>query len=160
MGFALLSASVSCFTQVYPALARRRALALRLTSVATAGTLDRLDALGPDQGAALVRSISASLADSIADLGQNSEIYYFTEKDPRMSMPHAAGTLLTLRDAAERSGHESVRAEGRALRVLIDDLARLLREQYPRTRGESTEAVLRSAAVHHGHDFGDARPPG
>lgn len=152
MGFVLLSASVSWFTQLYPALARRRSLALRLSAMNDAGMLSGLHALAPAEAAALVRSVGASFADSIADLAQNSELYYFSEQDPRMSLPRAAAYLIVLRDAARTSPDADVRAAGSLLSSLVDELGRLLRTHYPHARGSTPDAVLRNAALHHGHD--------
>ncbi|MCP2638238.1 potassium channel family protein [Microbacterium sp. HD4P20] len=150
-GFAMLSASVSWFMQLYPALSRRRAVAIELTSLHEAGMTRDLAELSPERAAAIVRSVSRSLAELTADLVQNAEIFYFAEGDERLSAPGALRYALELRDAALATASADVRAEGRALASVIDELARVLRHQYPHLAGDSAADVLESAASGHGH---------
>jgi hypothetical protein len=44
-----------------------------------------------------------------------------------------------------------VRAAGTLLSHVLDELARVLTDQYPHITGESTDDVLRAAAGSHGH---------
>lgn len=88
-GFALLSASVSWFMQLYPALARRRALAIELTGLHEAGLTRELAAIGPAAARDTVRWVTQSLAALTADLVQNTEIFYFAERDARLSAARA-----------------------------------------------------------------------
>ena len=151
-GFALLSAAVSWFMQLYPALSRRRAFAIELTSLHEAGITTGLDELSDARAASVVRSVSRSLAEVTADLVQNTEIFYFAEKDESLSAPRALHFALELRDAALSSRGVDVRAEGRVLARGIDQLAHVLRTQYPHLGdGESADDVFGNAARGHGH---------
>lgn len=150
-GFAMLSAAVSWFMQLYPALSRRRAFAIELTSLHEAGLTVGLSELSDERAASIIRSVSRSLAEVTADLVQNTEIFYFTEKDDTLSAPRALHFALELRDAAEGSTSPDVRAEGRVLARGIDELTRVLRSQYPHLKGESPDEVFGSAARGHGH---------
>ena len=154
-GFALLSASVSWFMQLYPALARLRSFAIRLTTLHDAGITGDLGQLSRESAASIVRSVAHSLADLTADLVQNSEIFFFTEEDPRLSPAQGLRFTLELRDSALASEDAGVRAQGRELARIIDELARVLGQQYPRLAGDSTDSVIGRAAERHGHPFGD-----
>jgi voltage-gated potassium channel Kch len=150
-GFALLSAAVAWFMQLYPALSRRRAFAIVLTGLHEAGLTTQLSDLTDERAASVIQSVSCSLAEVTADLVQNTEIFYFTEKDETLSAPAALRYTLELRDAGLASNSPDVRAEARALERGIDELARVLRSQYPHLGGESSADVFGSAARGHGH---------
>lgn len=155
MGFAILTAAVSWFMQIYPALARRRSFAIRLTSMKKAGLIDDLPSLTEAHSRAVLDSATQAVADITADLAQNAEIFYFRERDATMSMPRAAGYLLDLRDRALACDSESLRRQAAVLEREIDELSALLRRQYPHVRGETSDEVLSNVADSHGHRFGD-----
>ncbi|WP_426322674.1 potassium channel family protein [Microbacterium sp. E-13] len=150
-GFALLSASVSWFVQLYPALARRRALAVELTGLHAAGLSALPPTVSPEFAASVIASVTRAVSELTADLVQNTEIFYFTERDERLSAARASGYAMELRDAALRSSHPDVHAAGMLLSHVLDELARVLTDQYPHVSGESTDDVLRAAAGSHGH---------
>jgi hypothetical protein len=154
-GFALLSASVSWFMQLYPALARRRAFAIELTAMHEAGVTTELDRLGSADAVATVRSVTQSLAAVTADLVQNTEIFYFAERDARLSAARALAFTIDLRDAALASHSPELRTAGMVLERVIDELVRVLRAQYPHVRGESPAEVLDHVASSHGHSADD-----
>jgi voltage-gated potassium channel Kch len=154
-GFALLSASVSWFMQLYPALARRRAFAIELTAMHEAGVTTELDRLGSADAVATVRSVTQSLAAVTADLVQNTEIFYFAERDARLSAAGALAFTIDLRDAALASNSPELRTAGMVLERVIDELVRVLRAQYPHVRGESPAEVLDHVASSHGHSADD-----
>jgi len=150
-GFALLSASVSWFMQLYPALARRRALAVELTGLHASGLSSLPSTMSPGYAASVIASVTRALAELTADLVQNTEIFYFTERDERLSASRASGYAMELRDAAVGSGDPDLHAAGTLLSHMLDELARVLTDQYPHVTGESTDDVLRAAAGSHGH---------
>lgn len=152
-GFALLTAAVSWFLQIYPALARRRSFAVWLTGMGDAGMIGSLRGLPAAQAGALVDEAIRSLSDLIADLAQNSETFYFRERDPRMSLPRAAEHLLTMRDESLAASDDTLRRRGDVLARQLDVLTEFLRDQYPHVQGESTDAVLSHVADSHGHAF-------
>lgn len=153
-GFILLSASVSWFMQIYPALARRRAVAIEFTALHEAGETSLPPTLSPGYAASIVVSAARALAALTADLVQNTEIFYFTERDERLSASRAIGFAIELRNAATASGDADVRASASQLSHVLDELARVLADRYSQVSGESTDAVLRAAAGSHGHDLG------
>ncbi len=152
-GFALLSAAVSWFLQLYPALARRRALAIELTSLHSSGLSGLPAAVSPGYAASVVSSVARAFAEVTADLVQNTEIFYFTERDERLSASRATGYAMELRDTATRSDDPDLHAAGVLLAHVLDELARVLTDQYPHVTGESTDDVLRAVAGSHGHDL-------
>ncbi len=150
VGFALLTAAVSWILQVYPALARRRALSLRLAVLERSGAAARLPELTPGTAAGLLVDISAALAQVRIDLAQYAESYYFEEASPQASLAltidHAAG----LSAVALRSPHADVRLAGDVLAGTLDELAELLDEQFLRT-GRGRAEVLKAYAAQHSH---------
>lgn len=152
-GFALLSAAVSWFLQLYPALARRRALAIELTSLHSSGLSALQPTVSPGYAASVVSSVARAFAEVTADLVQNTEIFYFTEKDERLSASRATGYAMELRDTASQSDDPDLHAAGVFLGHVLDELARVLTVQYSHVRGESTDDVLRAVAGSHGHDL-------
>ncbi|WP_127820366.1 potassium channel family protein [Microbacterium sp. CPCC 204701] len=150
-GFVLLSASVSWFMQIYPALARRRALAIELTSLHSSGFTELSVTVSAGYAASVVSSVARLVTELTADLVQSNEIFYFTERDERLSAPRAIGYAMELRDGALRSHDGDLRAAGALLAQVMDELARVLIEQYPHITGESTDDVLRAVAGSHGH---------
>lgn len=151
MGFALLSASVSWFSQLYPALARRRSVAIDLTSLHESGLAALPPSLSPGYAASVTASVAHALAELTADLVQSTEIFYFTERDERLSAARAIGYAVELRDAALRAGDPDIHAAGTLLQQVLDELARVLTDQYPHVSGGSTDDVLRAVADSHGH---------
>ena len=97
--------------------------------------------------------MTASAAALTADLVQNPEVFYFRERDARMSIPAAMSHVLELRDRALDASDDALRLQGRVLARDLDQLAEVLRRQYPHVRGESTDDVLGHVAERHGHAF-------
>lgn len=152
-GFALLSASVSWFIQLYPALGRGRSLALQLTTMHEVGITSGSAGLSDASTASVVRDVTRSLTEFTADLVQNAEIFYFAERDERLSATRAMEYALDLRDAASRSTSADVRIEGQVLAQVIQELARVLADQHPPLAGDTPDAVLRMVADSHGHEI-------
>jgi Ion channel len=119
-GFALLTASISWFLQLYPALATRRALALRLSMLRRSGFHEALtnDAAA---GSATLQDLIGDLTRVRVQLVQNSESYYFQEKDASASLPAAIPYAVLLSDVALWSNSPALRASGAALGEVIDD---------------------------------------
>ncbi|WP_194410000.1 potassium channel family protein [Microbacterium cremeum] len=150
-GFALLSAAVSWFMQIYPALARRRALAIELTSLHASGFTTLPATISTARAASVVSSVARLIAELTAELVQSNEIFYFTERDERLSAARAIGYAMVLRDGALRSDDGDLHAAGAFLAQVMDELARVLTDQYPQITGESTDDVLRAVAGSYGH---------
>jgi hypothetical protein len=150
VGFALLTAAVAWFLEVYPALTRRRSLSLRLAVLERAGVRDRIHELTPETSARTLDEISTALAQVRTDLTQYAESYYFEDSTP------AASLALTVRHAADlaaagvQSRHEDVRFAAEVLEHTLDELAEVLDGQFLRTRGSRAD-VLAAYAREHRH---------
>lgn len=124
-GFALLTVSLTWFTQVFPPVARRRALALHLNALAESGYAERLDEEGADFADQVLMELAREINTTTVDLTQHSESYYFREDDPAMSLARQLPYVLTLGDAAATCrGDRSV--AGAALTQSVEHLARTL----------------------------------
>ncbi|MFE6222574.1 potassium channel family protein [Streptomyces sp. NPDC057854] len=148
VGFVLLSATVAWLLGVYPALARRRALALRLSHVR--GSRIGEGALDSAGGAALLDGLAAALATTTVDFMQYAESYYFHDADEDTSLARQLGYVLGLADRAGEAGHPDVRLSASVLRRALDDLAAVLDARFLRTGG-GTERVFAAYAEDHGH---------
>lgn len=149
-GFGLLSAAVSWFMQIYPALARQRALALRLTLLRKSLYASQLDRMDAAIGAQLLQSLAHDIVQVRVDLAQNGETYYFRESDEDASLPAAISYAFELCEMSRQSKHFDVRLAGDVLQAALDDLGAFLRAQFMR-QGDSTREVFRSFASDHGH---------
>jgi hypothetical protein len=153
LGFALLTAAVTWVLQVYPALTRRRVLAVRLS------LLDRTDAvrtLARDDVpviASVLESLAVDLVQARVDLKQYAETYYFRDGEEAESLAANVATAARLAHAATGSPRADVRFTGRLLATALTDLARLLDEQFLRVGGDLDD-VLAAYAADHGHGSG------
>ena len=148
IGFALLTASVSWFIELYPGLGRRRALAMRITLMERADMVRHLPEMEPAAAAALLETLSAGLAQAHVDLWQNTESYYFTEDDSDTSLAAKLPYGLLMARVARRSADLTVRNSGHMLEEGIDDFARILRARLLPI-GEGTDEILLEYARRH-----------
>lgn len=144
-GLGLLTAAVSWFLQIYPALAHRRTLAIRVVHMEAADYLARMPTLSPG----IVHSDLSRLAQDITrmrvDLSQTSEAYYFREHAQRTSIPDALGYCMRLAEAACGSENADLRAAGEILRASVADFTDMLASEF-RLSGETSEEIIRSYA--------------
>ncbi|MGW5778731.1 potassium channel family protein [Streptomyces sp. NPDC003863] len=154
VGFALLSATVAWVLGIYPALARRRALALRLSHLGR----NRLtvEVLDSDGGAALLDGLASVFATVTVDFLQYAESYYFYDGQESISLAARLRDAVDLADRAERARHPDVRLSASVLRTALDDLATVLDERFLRTGGPPDE-VFRAYASDHGRSWTGAR---
>ncbi|MEU1230450.1 potassium channel family protein [Streptomyces sp. NPDC005828] len=154
VGFALLSATVAWVLGIYPALARRRALALRLSHLGR----NRLtvEVLDSDGGAALLDGLASAFATVTVDFLQYAESYYFYDGQESISLAARLRDAVGLADRAERARHPDVRLSASVLRTALDDLATVLDERFLRTGGTPDE-VFRAYAADHGRSWTGAR---
>ncbi|AQT75681.1 MULTISPECIES: potassium channel family protein [Streptomyces] len=149
VGFVLLSATVSWTLGIYPALARRRALALRLSHLArTHPTTEQLDA---DAGAAILDGLAAGISVISVDFMQYAESYYFHDGDDRTSLARTITYAEDLADRAAAARHPDVRLAAAVLRAALEDLALILDQRFLHTRGTSRQ-VFAAFARDHGGD--------
>lgn len=148
IGFALLTASVSWFIELYPGLGRRRALAMRITLMEHANMVRHLPEMDPAAAGALLETLSAGVAQAHVDLWQNTESYYFIENDTDTSLAAKLPYALRMARVAGRSADLTVRNSGRMLEEGIGDFARILRARLLPT-GEGTDEILVEYARRH-----------
>ena len=150
IGFALLTAAVSWVLQIYPALARRRALAVRLA------LLERLDYAGAlydmDSSAAstLLDSLTQELVRVRVDLTQYAETYYFREADSTASLPARLPYALAIASAGQTSARRDLRVAASALGEAVEDFTHILVHQHSMD-GDQPSSVLEGYAVDHGY---------
>jgi hypothetical protein len=155
-GFALLTAAVSWFMQIYPALGRRRALAIRLSLLQNARYAEKLDQLDPAAVTGNLETLVADLVQIRVDLTQTSESYYFWEADEELSLPASLSYAVDLADKAARSPQQTLQTAGALLRDALDSLAVFLRDEFKHD-GESTQDVFRSYASDHRYPYREDR---
>lgn len=149
VGFALLTAALSWFNQIYPALARRRALASRLRALRAVDYAQRVGGLDPASAGPTLDGLAAEVTAAHVTLIQNAETYYFHEVEEDRALATTLPYALELVAQAERSAHEETRLSGGMLRAAVDDFARVLRDGF-RSTGGSTGEILASYAADHG----------
>ena len=125
-GFALLSSAAAWFIQIHGALARQRALALRLTQLRESGFIDLLTGSATSSTAIIVESLAAQLAATRIDIMQTAETYYFRELDSRFSLASGLVSASAIGEAASASPQPEVRNAGVTMQIALHDLARHL----------------------------------
>ncbi len=101
-GFALLTAALTWFTQIYPPLSRRRALALELKSLADVDYAGGLPEEDPVTAARVLDGLAAEVAKARIDFTQHGETYYFQEEDPDLSLARHLPYALALAGPCRR----------------------------------------------------------
>lgn len=150
LGFVLLTAAVTWVLQIYPALTRRRALAIRLSLLRRADAVQVLKEEDVPMAANLLEDLAGELVQARVDLTQYAETYYFRDGEESASLAATIGTALHLAHAAERSPRADMRFAGKLLDGALGDFARLLDDQFLRVGG-SPQAVFTAYAADHGH---------
>ncbi|MGR7026894.1 potassium channel family protein [Geodermatophilus sp. URMC 62] len=144
IGFVLLTAAVTWVLQVYPALSRRRALALRLA------LLRRAALPAAAVGAGLLRELAVDLAQVRIDVTQHAETHYFRDVDPETALPLQLPVALDLAEAAACSADAQVRTAAQLLQLALEDLTGVLDRQFLH-RGATVRERLAAYADDHGH---------
>lgn len=146
-GFALLTAALTWFTQVYPPLSRRRALAMALNNLGDARYADSVGEMDSAAMAGLVDTVSGQLEQAVIDLIQHTESYFFVEQDPDLALPRQLPRALELRDATLRSPAPELRAGGHRLSTALERLAGVLSADF--VSGDDLEGVFAAYAADH-----------
>jgi hypothetical protein len=148
IGFALLTAAVAWFVELYPGLGRRRAFAMRIALMEQVDTARYMPEMDPATASALLDSLTADLAQTHVDQWQNAESYYFTEDDPDTSLAAKLPYALVMARLARRSPDRIVRNSGQMLEAGIGAFAGILRARFIRT-GDSIDEILEEYARQH-----------
>ncbi|MGW3248436.1 potassium channel family protein [Streptomyces sp. NPDC001070] len=147
VGFALLTATVSWILGIYPALARRRALALRISYLRRADpTSEQLDS---GTGAALLDGLASEVGRISVDLLQYAESYYFHDGQDITSLAVNADYAAELAERGCAARRADVKVAATVLAVALDDLAAILDERFLHVGG-TTRNILRAFARDHG----------
>jgi hypothetical protein len=150
LGFVLLTAVVTWVLQIYPALTRRRALAIRLSLLARADAVRVLAQQDVPMTAPLLESLATELVQARVDLTQYAETYYFRDGDEAASLAANVGTAARLVSAAAASPETGVRFAGHLLALALGDFTALLDQQFLRVGGSLSD-ILNAYAADHGH---------
>lgn len=153
MGFGLLTAAVTWVLQIYPALRRRRALALRMTMLRRTLSAPALAGLDSPWAAAVLDGLGDALVAVRVDLTQYSETYFFREAEPDAAIAVQLAHAADLARAGAGARRCDVRAAAGVLRTTLDDLAGFLDTQFLHVGGTPEEA-LAAFARDHGHEPG------
>jgi hypothetical protein len=147
-GFALLTAALTWFTQIYPPLSRRRALALELKALADADYAEALPGLDPAVACATLASLTGAINRASVDLGQHAESYFFQDQDPNQSLARQLPYAVALRDAAASCAAAELQAGAGLLSRALEQLAGQLRESLD-ADGDPGAVFDAYAADHH-----------
>lgn len=140
-GFALLTAALAWFAQVWPPLARRRSLAAELRALGTVQVAGHLANWDPVVASLTLRALARQLLEVRSDFNQHSEQFYFQEADPDTSLANQLGHAVALRDAALASSNLTVRDSGEHLRLALEDLTATLAQQFLSLEGGVDETI-------------------
>lgn len=149
-GLALLTVALSWVMQVYPALTRRRTLAVRLNLLRRAGARETISELDAAATVQLLESLTASVIDVRVDFEEYSEIYFFKEDDVDASLPANLAYAVELLEEAGTSSSPAVLLAVRVLAAALDDLAESVDAKFLYVSG-SRDEVFSAYAADHGH---------
>ncbi|MEU5644447.1 potassium channel family protein [Streptomyces milbemycinicus] len=146
VGFALLTATVSWVLEIYPALTRRRVLAIRLAllrgSDPTTGQLDCA------VGALLLDSLATEVVRVRVDFTQYAEAYYFHDGEDHSSLAAVIGYAVALAERGQAARRPDARLAGHLLAGALEDLATILDQRFLHTGGTPTQVFAAYAADH------------
>ncbi|MGW2888604.1 potassium channel family protein [Streptomyces griseoruber] len=149
VGFALLTATVSWVLEIYPALTRRRVLAIRLALLRDADpTTPQIDGTA---GALLLESLATEVVRVRIDFTQYAEAYYFHDGEDHSSLAAMVGYATVLAQRGQAAERPEVRLAGALLTGALNDLAAILDQRFLHTGGPPT-AVFAAYAADHGRD--------
>ncbi|MEU2433681.1 potassium channel family protein [Streptomyces sp. NPDC007861] len=147
VGFVLLTATVSWVLEIYPALTRRRALALRLSHLQRNDPSPRQ--LDSPAGAAILDNLASDVARATVDFLQYAESYYFHDGEDHTSLAARVRFADELADRGGGAQHAEVRLAASLLTTALKVLAAILDERFLHTGG-SAHDIYRAYAEDHG----------
>lgn len=148
LGFLLLTAGISWILQLYPALNRRRALARRLSSMLRLSVDQIVETGHACVAVQQLEAVRGALAIVEMDLLQYAESYYFREARADVSLAATLPYIEQLAEAGKRSASPEVQVVAATLGDGLDEVLRLLRDQYL-GQVEGVEATLAAFAQDH-----------
>ncbi|MFV9632725.1 potassium channel family protein [Mycobacterium neumannii] len=148
-GFMLITAAVSWVLQIYPALHRRRVLALQLSSLRQARRSQAGQGID-EVPTEVLSSLSGGLVGARNDLTQYGATYYFRDLEADAALAASLDYAATLGAEASASADPKTRMAGAMLCAAVDNLAELLDEEFLHLGGD-TRAVIEAYADEHGY---------
>ncbi|MEU0005591.1 potassium channel family protein [Streptomyces sp. NPDC006314] len=146
VGFALLTATVSWVLEIYPALTRRRVLAIRLALLRDSDPAPgQIDCTA---GAVLLDSLVTEVVRVRIDFTQYAEAYYFHDGEDHSSLAATVGFASTLAQCGQTAERPEVRLAGDLLAGALEDLAAILDQRFLHTSGTPAEVFAAYAADH------------
>ncbi|RZU23743.1 potassium channel family protein [Streptomyces sp. BK239] len=146
VGFALLTATVSWVLEIYPALTRRRVLAIRLALLRDSDpTTLQIDCTA---GALLLDSLATEVVRVRIDFTQYAEAYYFHDGEDHSSLAAMVGYAAALAQCGQAARRPEVRLAGDVLAGALKDLATILDQRFLHTGGTPALVFAAYAADH------------
>jgi hypothetical protein len=148
-GFMLVTAAVSWVLEIYPALHRRRVLALQLSTLRKARQAN--PSLGIDDVPIdVLTTLAASIVEARNDFTQYGATYYFRDLEVDASLAASLEYAAHLAAEATASSQPQVRLAGALMTAAVDSLAQLLDQEFLQLGGD-TAAVVQAYATDHRH---------
>jgi Ion channel len=146
-GFMLLTAAVSWVLEIYPALHRRRVLALQLSTLRRAR---EAEPAGGIDGVPLdvLTSLATSVVEARNDFTQYGATYYFRDLDADASLAASLEYATQLAAEASASSQPQMRMAGALICTAVDSLAELLDQEFLQLGGDTAQVVQAYAADH------------
>jgi hypothetical protein len=150
-GFMLVTAAVSWVLQIYPALHRRRALALQLATMRDAReSVD--DSAIESVPLDVLTAVASAMVEVRNDFTQYGATYFFRDLEADSSLAASLGYASELAADAAASEDQQFRFAGAMLASAVELLAELLdREFLHLDDGSDTATIVRAYAHDHGH---------
>jgi ion channel len=150
-GFMLLTAAVSWVLQIYPALHRRRVLALQLSTLREARRANpalTIDSVPTD----VLTGLTAAVVEARNDFTQYGATYYFRDLEADASLAFSLQYANRIANEAAASDEPQMQLVGAMMSAAVDSLAGLLDEEFLRLGGD-TDAVIKAYAEDHRHAY-------
>jgi Ion channel len=146
-GFMLLTAAVSWVLQIYPALHRRRVLALQLSTLRQARQSDPtlgIDSIPTD----VLTALAGGVIEARNDFTQYGATYYFRDLEADASLAASLEYATDLAAEATASAQPHTRMAGALLTAAVNSLTELLDREFLRFGGDTASIVQAYAADH------------
>ena len=147
-GLMLVTAAVSWVLEIYPALHRRRVLALQLSTLRKAR---QAAALGIDAvPIAVLTALASSVVEARNDFTQYGATYYFRDLEVDASLAASLEYATHLAAEATASPQPQMRLTGALLTAAVESLVEILDQEFLQLGGGTAE-VVRAYAIDHRH---------
>jgi hypothetical protein len=148
-GFMLLTAAVSWVLQIYPALHRRRVLALQLSTLREARQSDPtlgIDSIPSD----VLTALAVGVVEARNDFTQYGATYYFRDLEADASLAASLVYATDLAAEAAASSQPHTRMAGALITAAVNSLTELLDREFLRFGGD-TASIVQAYAEDHRH---------